>query len=445
MFMKKIYVLSLGCSRNLVDSEVLQGLFKEKDFIIVDEPVDADLAIVNTCGFIQEAKQESIDMILRLVELKKTGNPKKIIITGCLSQRYPAELMNEIKEIDGVFGTSDYVSIPGFLDTIASGKRVTEVSSTPSFLYDNTNTRVFLTPEHYTYLKIQEGCSNRCSYCIIPDLRGPLRSRTIASILAEAKKIKSERKIKELILVAQDITAFGTEGEGKETLSLLLKKLAPIMSDGWIRLLYTHPAHFTKELVSVIAETDNICRYIDLPIQHINNEILKKMNRRVTAEKMKYFISCLRDRMKDVVLRTSVIVGFPGETDKQFTELLDFLKETKFERLGAFIYSPEEGTPAAVFPEQIPEDVKRERFDAVMRLQQDISRDNNLEYLGKTLRVLIDEEVSGVPDRFIGRSCMDAPEVDGNIYVEGHNVSIGDFVDVEITGTMEYDLIGVAK
>ena len=277
MSMKKIYVLSLGCSRNLVDSEVLQGLFKEKDFVIVDDPVDADLAIVNTCGFIQDAKQESIDMILRLVELKKTGNPKKIIVTGCLSQRYPAELMNEIKEIDGVFGTSDYVSIPGFLDTIASGKKVTEVSSTPSFLYDNTNTRVFLTPEHYTYLKIQEGCSNRCSYCIIPDLRGPLRSRTIDSVLDEAKKIKFERKIKELILVAQDITAFGTEGKEKETLSLLLKGLAPIMSDGWIRLLYTHPAHFTDELVSVIAETDNICRYIDFPIQHINNEILKKM------------------------------------------------------------------------------------------------------------------------------------------------------------------------
>jgi len=480
---KRVYILSLGCSRNLVDSEVLQGFLKEKGLTIVDEPLDADLAIVNTCGFIQDAKQESIDMILRLAELKKAGKPEKIVVTGCLSQRYPSELMDEIKEIDGVFGTSDYMRIPVFLDAIASGVKVTEVSSVPCFLYDNSNTRGFLTPEHYAYLKIQEGCSNRCSYCVIPDLRGPLRSRTMDSVIAEAKKIRSEHnKVKELILVAQDITAFGSEKTGSGQLPALLKKLCPVMSDGWIRLLYTHPAHFSRELISVIADEENICKYIDLPIQHINNEILRKMNRRITGEEIKDLIDRLRARMEDVVLRTSVIVGFPGETRSQFAELLDFLKETRFERLGAFIYSPEEGTPAAGFPEQVPEKVKRERFDAIMRLQQNISRENNLKYLGKTLRVLIDEEVSDETGRvihsaalnpavyggdtceppqyeslsgtpglqpgelkgFIGRSYMDAPEVDGDVYVEGQDICVGDFVNVEITGAMEYDLIGVA-
>jgi len=261
-------------------------------------------------------------------------------------------------------------------------------------------------------------------------------------VLEEAKKIRRKRNIKELILVAQDITAFGSDKKGSAGLPELLKKLSPLLSGRWIRLLYTHPARFSGDLINVIADSPNICRYIDLPVQHINDEILDKMERHVSSGEIRDLIGRLRDKMKDVVLRTSVIVGFPGETDRQFEELLDFLKRTRFERLGAFVYSPEEGTKAAGFKGHLPDEVKQERFDRVMRLQMDISSENNLKCLGRTLRVLIDENVPGEKDSYIGRSYMDAPEVDGNVFVKGKNMKIGDFVDVNITGTMEYDLTG---
>lgn len=433
--MKSVYVMSLGCPRNLVDSEVLQGLLDEKGFIVTDEAESADAAVVNTCGFIQDAKQESIDMILRLAELKKDGRIKKLVVTGCLSQRYPKELMDEIEEIDGVFGTSDFLKIPGSLNKLFAGERIKKVSRTPRFLYGHSSKRKFLTPTHYAYLKIQEGCPNRCSYCVIPRLKGPFRSRAVDSILMEVEKIIAERNVKELILVGQDISAFGIERTGRPELAALLKRISPAMKDRWIRLLYTHPAHFTDELIEVISETDNICKYADLPIQHINDKILRDMNRRFTKNEITRLVRRLRARIKDVILRTSVIVGFPGETDEEFEELLDFLKEIKFERLGAFMYSREEGTGAAGFSGQIPENMKKHRFDEVMKLQQEISRENNLKYLGKRMKVLIDEEG-------LGRSYMDAPEVDGVVYVRGESAMIGEFADVKITGTMEYDLIG---
>ncbi|MEA3488935.1 MAG: 30S ribosomal protein S12 methylthiotransferase RimO [Candidatus Omnitrophota bacterium] len=442
--MKKIYVLSLGCPRNLLDSEVLLGLLEKKGFDISEVPEGADMAIVNTCGFIEDSKRESVDIILQLADMKKDGKIKSLVVTGCLSQRYPSELMDEIKEIDGVFGTSDFIRIPGMIDTLLSGKKIREVNRKPDFLYDHLYERSILTPPHYVYVKIQEGCSNRCSYCVIPGLKGPCRSRSIASVLEEVKILKDKHDMKEIVLIGQDTTSFGIDRTGRPELAELLKSVSALVPDAWTRLLYTHPARFTDDLVSVIAETDNICKYIDLPIQHVNDRILQKMNRRVAKREIEALLGRLRGRIKDITLRTSVIVGFPGETEDEFKELLDFLANVKFDRLGAFLYSREEGTLAHNFEGQVPEDVKKERFDKVMKLQREISADKNLAFLGKSLKTLIDEEDPSDPEQFVGRSQMDAPEVDGVIYLKGENLRAGHFTDVRVTGTMEYDLIGEA-
>ncbi|MFH1305628.1 MAG: 30S ribosomal protein S12 methylthiotransferase RimO [Candidatus Omnitrophota bacterium] len=441
---KKIYLLSLGCSRNMVDSEVLGALLEKKGYDILDEPHGADVAVINTCGFIQDAKQESIDLILQLADLKKQGSIKKLIVCGCLAQRFPSAIADQIKEIDGIFGTSDFTLIPDKIDAIFHGDKIHKVTRKPQLLCDHQFKRKTLTPPHYAYVKIQEGCSNKCAYCVIPDLRGPLRSRTVKSVLAEVKRLKDERDLKELVLTGQDTTAFGLERSGSERISGLLRKLSPLMKDAWIRLLYTHPAHFTDELLDVMADTEVVCKYIDLPIQHCNNRILRKMNRCVTKEEIVKLIAKLRKKIPDVTIRTSVIVGFPGETDEEFGELLGFLEETRFDRLGAFIYSREEGTPAAGFKGQLPEKVKRERFDRVMTLQQGISSENNRTYLNKRLKTLIDEEDSSRSGWFIGRAQMDAPEVDGNIHVHGSGLAAGEFVEVLVTGTSEYDLVGEA-
>jgi ribosomal protein S12 methylthiotransferase len=440
--MKKVYLLSLGCPRNMIDSEVLLGLFEKKGIDIVENPEDADVGIVNTCGFIQAAKEESINMILRLAELKKDGKIKSLVVTGCLSQRYPAELTGKIKEIDGIFGTADFTKIPEAIDAFLSGKKITDITPKPNFLYDHLYKRKILTPPHSVYVKIQEGCSNRCSYCVIPELKGPRRSRTVGSVLEEIKRLKDEHDIKELILIGQDTTSFGIDRHGHSELADLLQKISPLMAGGWIRLLYTHPVHFTDELIDILAETDNICKYVDLPIQHVNDAILQRMNRRVTKSTLEALIERLREKIKGLTLRTSVIVGFPGETDKEFNELLLFLQKTRFDRLGAFVYSREEGTPAAGFEGQVPDEVKNARFDKVMKQQQGISAEKNRELLGRQLKVLIDEEDPSDPEQFTGRSQMDSPEVDGVIYVKGTGIRPGDFVDVRITGTMEYDLTG---
>ena len=442
--MKTVYLLSLGCPRNLLDSEVLLALLEREGFGIVEDPDGADVAIVNTCGFIQDAKQESIDLTLQLADLKKNGKIKKLIMAGCLSQRYPDDLMDEIKEIDGVFGTADFTKIPGMIDAILSGRRIKEIDPNPDFLYDHFYERKFLTLPHQAYVKIQEGCSNRCSYCVIPELKGPCRSRTIGSVLEEVKKLKAKRDIRELILIGQDTTSFGMDRTGKAQLAELLRRVNPLMKDDWVRLLYTHPARFTDELIEVIADTPNICKYVDLPIQHINDRILRKMDRRVKRRDIAELVERLRGRIADVTIRTSVIVGFPGETEAEFKELLDFLEDARFDRLGAFIYSREEGTAAAGFEGHLPDEIKEARFDEVMRLQQEISSENNLKFLDRTVKTLIDEADPSDPGRFVGRAEMDAPEVDGVIYVTGGDIRAGDFTDVRITGAMEYDLIGEA-
>ena len=440
--MQRVFLLSLGCPRNLLDSEVLLGLLEEKGFRIADAAENADAAIVNTCAFIQDAKQESIDCILQLAELKRSGKIKKIIVCGCLSQRYPAELMSQIPEIDGVFGTADFTKIPAMLSALISGDKIREVSSHPDFLYDHNYNRKLLTPAHYAYVKIQEGCSNRCSYCVIPGLKGPRRSRTVESVVEEVKLLRSRQPLREVILVGQDTTSFGMDRGKNGELVRLLKALGPVMDDGWIRLLYTHPTNFTDELIETIAGTDNICKYVDLPIQHINDRILRQMNRRGSRIRVSELVRKIREKIDGVTIRTSVIVGFPGETGDDFRELVDFLEETRFDRLGAFIYSREEGTPAAGFEGQVPDRLKRERLDEVMMLQQDISSENNLSFMDRELKALVDEVDPCDPEQFTARSQMDAPEVDGVIYVRGKQLKVGDFVNVRVTGTMEYDLIG---
>ncbi|MBD3426051.1 MAG: 30S ribosomal protein S12 methylthiotransferase RimO [Candidatus Omnitrophica bacterium] len=442
--MKKIYLFSLGCPRNLVDSEVLLALLEKKGYEIAEEPENADVAIVNTCGFIEDAKQESVNTILQLADLKKTSELEKIVVTGCLSQRYPDELLDQIAEIDGIFGTSDFREIPGKIELLYSGERVRAVRDRPEFLYDDTDQRKLITPHHFAYVKIQEGCSNRCTYCIIPELKGPRRSRTMPSVLEEIKYVRDHFGVKEIVLIGQDTTSFGIDRLGKSELAGLIREAAPLMHDGWLRVLYTHPVQFTDELIEVIATTSNVCSYVDLPIQHINDAILRKMNRRVDKRAIVDLIQRIRKKIDSVVLRTSVIVGFPGESEKQFGELMDFLLETRFERMGAFIYSREEGTAAFEYKEQVPEQIKRERFDKVMALQQRISAENNMKFFGKTLDVLIEEKDPSEKDIFFGRSCMDAPEVDGMVYVKGTDLKVGEFRKVRISGTLEYDLIGEA-
>jgi len=441
--MKKVYLLSLGCARNLVDSEVLLGSLQTKKFDIVQDPESADIAVVNTCCFIEDAKQESIDIILSLAKLKTEGKINKLIVFGCLAQRYHNELEKEIPEIDGIFGTSDFPDIPESISALDSHEKIKSVNLNPAFLYDHSHKRTLLTPPHYAYVKIEEGCSNKCSYCVIPSLKGPLRSRSIESILEEIKFLKNTYDTKEIVLIGQDTTSFARDRSKKPLLTKLLKKIVPIMESRWIRLLYTHPAYFTDDLLDVIAGTDNICSYVDLPLQHINDRILNKMNRRTTKKKVELIIDKIRGKT-NTAIRTSVIVGFPGETDKEFAELLDFLKNNKFERLGAFIYSQEENTPAAGFKNQIPLKDKKERFRAVMEQQQKISIENNTKMLNKTIKVLVDERDSQNPEQFIARSEIDAPEVDGTVYLTGKNIKQGDFVKAKITDTLEYDLVGEA-
>jgi ribosomal protein S12 methylthiotransferase len=443
--MKKIFLLSLGCPRNLVDSEVLSGQLLSEGFRLSDSAEEADAAIVNTCGFIEDAKKESIDYILQLAEMKKKGAIKRLVITGCLAQRYFSELQKDIPEIDAVFGSSDFSLIPGVLSELDGGHKIKKVSDPPEFLYDHTLPRRLLTPAHSVYVKIQEGCSNICSYCVIPSLKGPRRSREVASVVREIEQLKKEHDVKEVVLIGQDTTSFGFDKPVSGDISDLLKEVSDVMSEGWVRLLYTHPAHFTDKLIDSFVSRKNICKYVDLPIQHINSHILGAMNRKVSRHQVEDLIRRIRQGIGGVVLRTSVIVGFPGETESRFGELMDFLKEVKFDRLGAFLYSREENTPAAGFSGQVPEKIKKDRFSKVMELQQKISQEKNAGFTGKTLKVLIDERDEKDDGLFVGRSEMDAPEVDGVVYVRGRALAPGDFVCVKIKGNTEYDLIGDAE
>jgi len=408
----KIGILSLGCPRNLVDSEGILSRLKLKRYPIVDMH-KADVAIINTCAFIEDAKKESIDAILDLIDLKRKGKLKKIIVYGCLTQRYRDTLVKELAEIDAFVGK---ISL-------------------------NHELRRFpLTPFHYAYLKICEGCINNCSYCIIPKIKGGFTSLDLNSILKKVEKFNRER-ISELNIIGQDITGYGMDLYKMPKLTELLKKIVKIASNiPWIRLLYLYPSRITDELIDLMRNEPKICKYIDLPIQHINDRILKLMQRNTTKKDILRLIAKIRKDIPSVAIRTSLIVGFPSESDEEFKELLEFIREARFERLGAFIYSCEEGTKAFDFKKQVPDKLKIERFNAVMSAQQEVSQDINRKFLGQTLDVLIDEKENGI---YLGRSQYDAPEVDGLVYVNSKNkLKPGDKVKVEITDTLEYDLVG---
>jgi ribosomal protein S12 methylthiotransferase len=437
----KIALISLGCARNLVDSEIILGTLKKSGCKISSSPSGADIAIVNTCSFIEDAKKESIEVILDLIELKNRKKLKRILVAGCLPQRYGEELKAELKEVDGFIGVDAVNGLPALIKRLALGRKSDIILPEPRYLYDDKSPRLCLTPRHYAYVKISEGCSHKCSFCIIPAIRGRHRSRTIGSVVRESRSL-IERGVKELNVIGQDTTIYGKDIYGGYSLAGLLRRLSRIKGANWIRLLYGHPEHFTDELISVISEEDNICKYIDIPIQHINGRILKAMGRSASGANIRKLIRRIRNRIPGVVLRTSVIVGFPGESGKEFRELKDFVKETRFERLGAFRYSREEGTRAALMKGQVPEDIKSSRLDEIMRLQRGISAENNMNMVGRELDVLIDEPDPADKGMFLGRSYMDAPEIDGTVFVKGSGIKVGDMAKVRIVDGYEYDLVG---
>ena len=437
--MLKIALESLGCSKNLMDAEIMTGILKEKGYEFVEEFDEADIIIVNTCGFIRDAKQESIDTIVELSQLKEVGKLKYLIVTGCLAQRYADELLEEIPEIDAIVGTGNFMNISEIIDRLESEKNVTEIGNI-EFAFEETLPRYVSTPEHMAYLKIGEGCSNHCTYCIIPKLRGKYRSRKIEDIVEEAKTLAAEGA-KELVVIAQDTTRYGEDLYGEAKLAELLEELAGIEGIKWIRIMYSYPESITEKLIDVIAAHDNICSYFDMPIQHASNRVLKRMNRRTSKEDIRSKVEMIRSKIPDAVIRTTVIVGFPGETEEDLEELIEFMKEIKFDRLGAFAYSREEDTPADRMDGHMDEEIKEERRDRVMMVQQAISEEINQKREDKVFEVLIEEEAEdGV---YVGRTQGDAEEIDSVVYVNSdEELEIGSFVNVYITEAMEYDLIG---
>ena len=436
----KILFISLGCDKNLADSEEMLGFLTGSGHEIVDSEDDADAIVVNTCCFIHDAKEESINTILEMAEYKKTGKCKALIVTGCMAQRYKEEITQEIPEVDAVLGTTSYADIVKALNEAQAGHVFQEFRDINE-LPEDSGRRVLTTGGHFGYLKIAEGCDKHCTYCIIPSLRGKFRSVPEERLLAQAEYM-AEQGVKELIIVAQETTVYGTDLYGKKTLHILLKKLCQIKGIRWIRVLYCYPEEIYDELIQVMKEEKKICHYLDLPIQHASDRILRRMGRRTTRKQLTDIITKLRREIPDIVLRTSLITGFPGETQEDHEELMEFVDEMEFDRLGVFTYSPEEGTPAESMEDQVPEEVKEDRRDEIMSLQQEISLDKGSERIGQELLVMIEGKVSG-ESAYIGRTYADAPKVDGYIFVQtGELLMTGDFARVRVTGALEYDLIG---
>jgi ribosomal protein S12 methylthiotransferase len=420
---KKIHILTLGCPKNLVDSEILMSKLKNK-FQIVEKPEKADLVVVNTCGFIDSAKQESIEKIFEMVELKEKGKVESVYVMGCLSERYKNELEKEIPEVDKFFGVEKFEEI---LNTLGVPDR-----------YELLGERELLTPKHYAYLKISEGCDNPCSFCAIPLIRGKHISRPIEEIIKEAKKL-AWKGVKEIIIIAQDTTYYGLDIYGKRKLPELLNRLSEIDGIEWIRLMYTFPAKFPTEVLDIMAQNPKICKYIDIPIQHISDKILKSMRRGITKRKTIELLEKIRETVPEVAIRTSLIVGYPGETEKEFEELLDFVYTFKFDRLGVFTYSQEEGTKAFELGDPVSPEEKERRMALIMNAQRDIIVEKNEKMIGRKIKVLIDRKER---DFYIGRTQWDAPEIDIEVLVEGSGIKIGNFYEVEIYDIFEYDLIG---
>ncbi len=433
----KVLLISLGCDKNLVDSEVMLGLLNKAGHQITNDETEADVVVVNTCAFIKDAKEESINTIIEMGELKKTGKLKKLIVAGCLSQRYKDEIMTELPEIDVIIGATNFDKI---VEAIGTDEKaiVDDIDYTPVPVRE----RIVTTTASMAYLKIAEGCNKMCTYCIIPHIRGRYRSVPMDSLLDSARRLADDG-IKELVLVAQETTLYGIDLYGEKRLPELLTKLSDIDGIEWIRLLYCYPEEITDDLIETMAANPKICHYIDIPIQHSENAILKRMGRRTSREDIVELVGRLRSAMPDIAIRTTLISGFPGETQEQHNGLVDFVDQCEFDRLGVFTYSPEEGTPAASYPDQVDEAVAEKWRDEIMELQQEISYEKNQEFVGTVMKVLIEGYLSD-DDVYVGRTYRDAPGVDGIVFVSApYELMSGTYVDVKITEGNEYDLTGV--
>lgn len=437
----KLLCISLGCDKNLVDTEKMMGLFRQNGWEFTDDEVEADAVLVNTCCFIGDAKEESVNTILEMAELKNQGNVKALIVTGCMAERYKQEILDEIPEVDAIIGTSSYDEIIEALNRVFGGQGPVSCFEELTRLPKTSAGRVVTTGGYYGFLKIAEGCDKRCTYCIIPSLRGPYRSYPMEELVEEAKML-ADGGVKELIVVAQETTLYGVDLYGKKMLPELLRRLAAVSGIQWIRIQYCYPEEITDELIEVIKQEEKICHYLDIPIQHASDRILKRMNRRTNQAQLKEMIGKLRQEIPDIVLRTTLISGFPGETEEDHQILMEFVDEMEFERLGVFAYSAEEDTPAYSFENQVPQELKEERRDQIMELQQEIAFEHSEDMKGRILDVLIEGKVADEP-AYVGRTYMDAPGVDGLIFVNtGELLMSGDFVRVKVTGASEYDLIG---
>ena len=436
----KILFISLGCDKNLVDSEIMLKLLEEKGYQFTDDETEADVIVINTCCFIGDAKEESVNTILEMAEYRKSGSCKALIVTGCLAQRYQKEILDEIEEVDAVLGTASYDAVAETVEKVFGGQKELRFESIDRLVPDQGG-RVLTTGGHYAYLKIAEGCDKRCTYCIIPKLRGHFRSVPEEQLLAEAQRL-ADQGVKELILVAQETTVYGVDLYGEKRLPQLLTKLARIPGIRWIRVQYCYPEEITEELIQVIKNEPKVCHYLDLPIQHASDRILKRMGRRTTQADLRRIIGRLREEIPDICLRTTLISGFPGETEDDHEELMRFVDDCEFDRLGVFPYSAEEDTPAASMPDQIPEEVKEERRAELMELQQEIAFEKAEEMAGRELTVMIEGKVAD-ENAYVGRTYKDAPGVDGYLFLNtDETLMSGDFARVRVTGALEYDLIG---
>ncbi len=438
----RIGFVSLGCPKTLVDSEVMLGHLAEHGFQLADDPEHSDIVVINTCSFIQDSIQESIDTIMSAATLKREGKIRGIVVTGCLAQRFKDELPKELHEVDGFLGTSHFEQLPAIVERVLNHERVVEIPQRPGPVFAGTPTRRLLTAPHVAYVKISEGCDHRCSFCTIPSFRGDHRSRAMEDIVAEVERLVREHGTQEVILVGQDTTLYGIDRYESHRLPELLRRVAAAIPNGWVRLLYTYPTYVTDDMIAAFAEIPNLCKYLDMPLQHINNTMLRRMARLGTKEEIDTLLDKIRRTVPGVAIRTTFIVGFPGETDAAFEELVAFVQAQRFERLGVFRYSPEPGTPSALFDEQIPDTTKQARFARLMSVQQAIAESINRSRLGQTLRVLVDEMDASDPTIALARTEADAPEVDGQVFVRTTApIAPGTWLRVRVVDTYEYDLV----
>ena len=436
----KILFISLGCDKNLVDTEVMLGMLASRGYEMTNDEQEADIIVINTCCFIHDAKEESIQNILEMAEYKKNGSAKALIVTGCMAERYRQEILDEIPEVDEVLGTTAYDRILDAVDAALDGQHEVMTADLDALPLPETK-RLVTTGGHFAYLKIAEGCDKHCTYCIIPKIRGNFRSVPMERLLKEAQDL-AEQGVKELILVAQETTLYGKDLYGEKSLPKLLRELCKISGIRWIRILYCYPEEITDELIQVMKEEPKICHYLDLPIQHANDTILKRMGRRTSKQELIDIVQKLRKEIPDICLRTTLITGFPGETQEQHEEVMEFIDTLEFDRLGAFTYSPEEDTPEATFEDQIDEEVKEDRQADIMELQQEIAFDKAEDMIGREVLVMIEGKVAD-ENAYVGRTYRDAPNVDGLIFINTDVELIsGDFAKVKVTGALDYDLIG---